>query len=130
LISDSSAILAIAFLEPGAVRLVNALVSAPYRAMAAVNWFETLIVAESRYGAQGADKTLLLLHQLEVEAIPFDVQHIFEAQRAWRRYGKGRHPAALNMSDCAAYAAARIADDSLLFTGEGFSRTDIRRVEW
>jgi len=98
--------------------------------MSAVNWFETLIVAESRYGAEAADKILLLLHQLEVEAIPFDAQHIFEAQRAWRRFGKGHHPAALNMSDCAAYAAARIADDSLLFTGEDFSRTDILPVEW
>jgi ribonuclease VapC len=130
LIIDSSAILAIAFLELDAARLVNALVSAPHRGMSAVNWFETLMVAESRYGAQGADKTLLLLHQLEVEAIPFDAQHIFEAHRAWRRYGKGHHPAGLNMSDCAAYAAARIADDLLLFTGEDFSRTDIQRVEW
>ncbi len=125
MIVDSSAILAIVFLEPEADRLVRCLVAEPERAMSAVNWFETLMVVESRHGAAAADKTLLLLEQLEMEPIPFDWQHILEAQRAWRRYGKGRHPAGLNMADCAAYAAARIAGRPLLFKGDDFSKTDI-----
>ena len=47
------------------------------------------------------------------------------ARRAWRRYGKGRHPAALNCGDCFAYALALIRGEPLLFKGDDFARTDI-----
>jgi ribonuclease VapC len=123
-IVDSSVILAIVFREPEAHRLVDRLVSELDRGMSAVNWFETLMVVESRHGAAAADKTLLMLEQLNMEPIPFDRQHILEAQRAWRRYGKRRHAAGLNMADCAAYAAARIAGERCS------SKTDITPAQW
>jgi len=44
---------------------------------------------------------------------------------AFRRFGRGRHPAALNFGDCLAYASAKTARDSLLFVGDDFSKTDI-----
>jgi len=49
---------------------------------------------------------------------------------AWRRFGKGRHPAALNMADCAAYATAVIAGEPLLFKGNDFAQTDVAHVNW
>ena len=47
------------------------------------------------------------------------------ARHALLRYGKGRHPAALNMGDCAACALAKARDLPLLLKGNDFSRTDL-----
>jgi ribonuclease VapC len=44
----------------------------------------------------------------------------------WQRYGKGRHPAALNIADCCVYALCKATDEALLFKGADFSRTDLR----
>jgi len=48
-----------------------------------------------------------------------------EAIEAFGRYGKGRHPASLNMGDCFAYACASSLQVPLLFKGNGFVHTDI-----
>jgi ribonuclease VapC len=49
------------------------------------------------------------------------------ARRAWRRYGKGRHAAALNYGDCLSYALAVTPGEPLLFKGEDFAKTDVNR---
>jgi ribonuclease VapC len=127
---DSSAVLAIVFQEPEAKRMAAAIASVPVRRMSAVNWLEVLMVTEGRYGAESADDALLILQDLEVEAVPFDREQMLEARSVWRRFGKGRHPAALNLGDCCAYAAAVIGDESLLYKGDDFPKTDIPRAEW
>lgn len=71
-----------------------------------------------------------LIERWAIHPIPFDGEHIFEAQAAWRRFGKGRHPAALNLADCAAYATAVIAGEPLLFKGGDFALTDVAHVNW
>ena len=53
------------------------------------------------------------------------VEHLDAARRAWRRFGKGNHPAALNLGDCFAYALAAVTGEPLLFKGEDFARTDV-----
>ncbi len=88
------------------------------------------MVVEGRHNRQAADKTALTLHEFGIKSIPFDGKHISEAQATWRRFGKGHHPAALNMADCAAYATAVIAGEQLLFKGDDFAKTDVPRVEW
>lgn len=130
MIVDSSAILAIAFQEPEAVRLAAAIASAPEQRISSVNWLETMMVVESRAGALAADDALLILGQLAVETLPFDAAHMHEAHEAWRRYGKGRHPAALNLGDCCAYAASRIEGQPLLFKGNDFGKTDVEKASW
>ncbi len=130
MIVDSSAILAIAFQEPEAVRFVSAIVDAPIRHMSSVNWLETMMVIESRAGLLAADDTLLILAQLEVETLAFDAAHMHEAHEAWRRYGKGRHPASLNLGDCCAYAASKIEGRPLLFKGNDFEKTDVEKAPW
>ena len=57
--------------------------------------------------------------------MPVTAEHLKAARRAWRRYGKGRHPAALNFGDCFAYALAQATGEPLLFKGDDFARTDI-----
>ena len=52
------------------------------------------------------------------------LEQVAAARQAWRRFGKGRHPAALNFGDCFAYALATSTYEPLLFKGEDFARTD------
>jgi len=130
MVIDSSAILAIAFQEPEARRMAEAIAREPRRQMSAVNWLETLIVAESRHGAEASDATQLLLRELDIEVVPLDLEHMHEALRAWQQFGKSRHPAGLNFSDCCAYASAIVAGEALLFKGSGFVQTDVAIAEW
>ena len=127
---DSSSVLAIVFQEPEAERFASAIAAASTRWMSAVNWLETLMVVEGRHGAESADDTLLILQNLAVQIVPFDQEQMIEAHTAWRRFGKGRHPAALNLGDCCAYAAALTRTEPLLYKGQDFSKTDITAAEW
>ena len=71
-----------------------------------------------------SDRGTLHLRTLEVAVIPFDADHAAAAIRAWERFGRWRHPAALNLGDCITYAAARVAGLPIVATGEDFARTD------
>ncbi|HEY3940351.1 MAG TPA: type II toxin-antitoxin system VapC family toxin [Bryobacteraceae bacterium] len=130
MIIDSSAILAIAFQEPEALRFAAAILESDRRQMSALNWLETMMVVEARFGASAADDTLLMLQQLTIGIVAFDASHMQEAHEAWRRYGKGRHPAALNLGDCCAYAASKIEDEPLLYKGADFEKTDVVKAAW
>lgn len=125
MIVDSSAVLAIAFQEPEAERFATAIAEAPERAMSAVNLLEVMMVVESRYGEESADDVLLILEQLGVEILPFDAEQANEARAAWRRFGKGHHPAGLNLGDCAAYAASVVTGRPLLFKGDDFLKAGV-----
>ena len=66
-----------------------------------------------------------LLRRLRVEIVPFDAEHYREALSAFRRYGKGRHPAALNFGDCLSYAVAKVAGMPPAYVGDDFAQTDL-----
>lgn len=93
--------------------------------MSVANVLEASIALERRGGATAADDLDALLGRAEIELVPVTVEHLEEARRAWRRFGKGNHPAALNFGDCFAYALARTTGEPLLFKGGDFSQTDI-----
>lgn len=126
MIVDASALIALIYREPGWERLVAALDRAPYAGVAAPTLAEAMIVLASR----DVPPTVLpaLLAAADIDVVAFGSDHAYEAASAYRRFGKGRHPAALNFGDCLAYAAARVADAPLLFVGEDFARTDVRRA--
>ncbi|TAJ33989.1 MAG: hypothetical protein EPO59_03255 [Bosea sp. (in: a-proteobacteria)] len=63
-----------------------------------------------------------------MDIVPFVEAHANLAFEAYARYGKGRHPARLNMGDCAAYALAKAQGWPLLYKGADFSETDIERA--
>ena len=130
MIVDSSAVLAIALDEPEASRLASAIIEAPTRHISSVNWLETMMVIESRAGSLAADDVLLILAQLAVEALPFDEEQMHQAHEAWRRYGKGRHPAGCTLGDCCAYAASKAEGRPLLFKGNDFEKTDVEKALW
>jgi ribonuclease VapC len=68
------------------------------------------------------------LSEASIAVVPFGESHYGVAVEAWLRFGKGRHPAALNFGDCLSYAVASLADEPLLFMGGDFARTDISRA--
>jgi ribonuclease VapC len=129
-IVDSSALLAVVWNEPEAERLARALQAAPMRRIGVVNWFESMMVAEARSGAASARALLLTLADLDIQPLAFDQDQMLAAYGAWQRFGKGRHPAQLNLGDCCAYAAAVVNGEPLLFKGDDFSRTDVPAAVW
>ena len=61
--------------------------------------------------------------QIELEAVTLEQAQT--ARQAWRRFGKGNHPAGLNFGDCFSYALAAATREPLLFKGRDFELTDI-----
>jgi ribonuclease VapC len=125
LILDSSAVISVLREEEGHKRLHGPLERADTLAIGAPTLFETGMVAIGRLGGSGRALVGQFLEDWAVEVTPFDARHWRVAADAFVRYGKGRHPAALNYGDCMTYATAQIADAPLLFVGEDFSQTDI-----
>ena len=93
--------------------------------MSVATLLEAAMVVESRGGTAAGHELDALLEKAEVELVPLTREHAYTARHAWRRFGKGNHPAALNFGDCFAYALAKTTDEPLLFKGEDFARTDI-----
>lgn len=125
MIIDTSAILAVLLAEPDAARYEDAIAAAWPRRMSAVALLEAAMVVESRGGAAAGHELDLLLEKAAVELVSVTPEHANAARRAWRRFGKGRHPAALNFGDCLTYALADALGEPLLFKGRDFGRTDI-----
>ena len=126
LVVDTSVAIAILSHESDGETLLTRLVAASGRCMSSVNALETRILLEmgKRIDPQRFDE---LLTRWAIEIVPFDEALSDLAFGAYRRFGKGRHPAGLNMGDCAAYALATSRGWPLLFKGEDFSQTDVER---
>jgi ribonuclease VapC len=122
---DSSALIAVVLGEPDAERFLAALESDSV-SLSAVSLTEASIVAESRQGADATRDLELLVAGVVDRVIPVDEAHARVAVAAWRRFGKGRHPAGLNLGDCFSYATASLANSPLLFKGNDFAQTDLR----
>jgi ribonuclease VapC len=125
LILDSSAIVAVIRDEPDRKRLVEAIANAAELGVGTPTLTEASIVLVRRYGPAGRATLARFLEENEVIAIPFGHRHWSIAAAAYIRYGKGRHPAALNYGDCMTYATAQVAAAPLLFSGDDFAQTDI-----
>jgi ribonuclease VapC len=129
MVLDSSAVLAILFDESERREFTRAIERDPRRLMSAGNVLESALVAEARRGEPAGRELDLLLHRADVQVVSVDADQVEFARAAWRRFGKGRHPAGLNFGDCFAYALAASSGEPLLFKGDDFKRTDIAAVE-
>ena len=125
MIVDTSAVLAILFHESDAERYARAITMASPRRMSVATLLETTIVLESRSAAAAGHELDAFLEEAAIELEPVTPAHAQAARRAWRRFGKGNHPAGLNFGDCFAYALAEAAREPLLFKGQDFELTDI-----
>ncbi len=125
MVIDTSALVAILGDEPER-RAFNELIEAAHeRALSAASFVETSLVVESRWGVAAVGDLDLFIARAKIEIVDVDMAQTMLCRRAFTRYGKGRHPAALNFGDCFAYALARSRDEPLLFKGQDFSKTDI-----
>lgn len=129
MVIDTSAIVAIAINEPDAAELEVRIADDPVRLISAAILLEATIVLESRLGDAGGRELDLWLLKIGAEVVSVDAEQADAARRAWRRYGKGRHPAALNYGDCFSYALAMTRGEPLLFKGDDFVKTDVRRAD-
>jgi ribonuclease VapC len=127
MVIDTSAIVAIALNEPDAAELEVRIADDPVRLISAAIVLEATIVLETRLGDAGGREFDLWLLKIGAEIVPVDAEQADAARRAWRRFGKGRHAAALNYGDCFSYALALTRGEPLLFKGEDFAKTDVNR---
>ena len=125
MVVDSSALLAILLGEPERRDLNERIEADPHRLISAANLLEAAIVLESRSGEIGGRELDLFLHRAGFETVSVDDNQVAIARSAFRKYGKGRHPASLNFGDCFAYAASKATGEPLLFKGSDFMHTDI-----
>jgi ribonuclease VapC len=125
MVPDSSVIVAIHLREPGYERLIDAIDGADVVAVGIPTLLETAMVLTSRLGYDARPMIHAFLRRLDAQLVPFDEEHLDAAITAFLRFGRGRHPAALNFGDCMSYAIASFAGMPLLYTGEDFTRTDI-----
>ena len=125
MVVDTSVLVAIMRSEPGwealakLLRTTSSTISAPNR-------LELHMVVSKWLGSSAQIEVDRKLADLGVRVVAFDEVHSTEACRAFDRFGKGRHAAALNFGDCIAYALAKVSNQPLLFVGEDFAKTDIR----
>lgn len=125
MVIDTSALMAILLDEPERRRFNEKIEADPRRLMSAVSFVETALVIETRLGEAGGRELDLFLHRADIEVSPVDLDQAEIARRAFRTYGRGRHPAGLNFGDCFAYALAKTTGEPLLFKGDDFGRTDV-----
>ncbi len=125
MVVDTSALIALLDNEPDADRYETAVAEADSLVISAATALECKIVLEHRYGPVGAVKLDQLLSEQLVEVIAFDREQYAIASAAYRRFGRGRHPAKLNFSDCFSYALAKLRGEPLLFKGDDFAATDV-----
>ncbi len=128
MVIDTSALIAILSAEPEAETFATAIATATIRLLSAASFLETAVVVESRYGSAGGEKLDELIQAAHIQIEPVTAEQVAAARLAYRSFGKGRHPAALNFGDCFAYALAKTTDKPLLFKGTDFNQTDIPSV--
>lgn len=125
MILDTSAILAILFKEAGHEALIDRLLAPGRRGVGTPTLAEAGLVLAGRLESDAEAMLSGFLQKFEVVLVPFGDRHWRTAVEAFHRFGKGRHPAALNFGDCLSYATAKLADRPLLFVGEDFAKSDI-----
>ncbi|WP_375461647.1 type II toxin-antitoxin system VapC family toxin [uncultured Enterovirga sp.] len=128
MIIDASALVAIILDEPDAEFISSKVERARDRMTHAVSVYEAaLAVARGRGQSpfEARRDVELFLKEAEVTVVGLGPEEASAAVDAFFRYGKGRHPAALNMGDCFSYACAKLRGMPLLYKGEDFAKTDL-----
>jgi ribonuclease VapC len=128
MIVDSLAVLAVIGKEPGHERIVRELAASPGTRIGAPTQLETGIVLTARLGPRGKTVLARFLQENAIQTVAFGEGHAAVALDAYSRFGKGRHPAALNFGDCCTYATASIAGEHLLCVESDFRQTDLPLV--
>jgi ribonuclease VapC len=126
MVIDTSAIIAMIFREPEWSEFSRITAANPALAISAMSVHEASIVTAGKkkdpLAVQLVDD---LIRDLEIDVVPIDHESARAARAAYFRFGKGYHPAGLNLADCFPYALAKARNEPLLFKGSDFLKTDI-----
>lgn len=125
MILDSSAIIAILCREPGFEHLLRKIGLARKVLIGAPTLAETQLALTVKLGFDASALAEQFLTEAQATVVPFSREHVSEFFGAFLAYGKGRHPARLNMGDCFTYSTAKVAGLPVLFVGQDFSQTDL-----
>jgi len=128
IVIDSSALVAILRDEPERRPFIDAIVDHGEPRLSAATYVEASMVMELRLGDRGGREIDVLIEDVGMAIVPVDQAQATIAREAFRRFGKGRHRAALNFGDCFVYALAKTLDASVLFKGNDFALTDLKRA--
>ena len=126
IVVDSSALIAILRREPEADLFLKVIAEADGCVLSTISLLETSMVLAGRIGDAASWTELdALIARARMQVVAQDTPMAEIARVAFLRYGKGRHPAALNLGDCASYSLAKTRNLPLLFKGNDFPRTDL-----
>jgi len=128
MVIDSSVFIAALLGEPEEEAFITAITADRTRLASAATMLESSMVILSRKGEPGLAEFRAFAARAAVQVAGFGSEHVDVAIDAFRRFGKGRHPAGLNFGDCFSYALAKTTGEPLLFKGDDFSQTDIKRA--
>ena len=127
MVLDTSAILAILLVEAEELQFLELIGSDASCLISAVSIFEAGMVLGGRIGPEAESIIHELIEAVDATVVSFDADQAALAHAAFRSFGKGRHPARLNLGDCAAYALSKATGEPLLFKGSDFALTDVAR---
>lgn len=125
MVIDTSAIVAILFDEPERNDFIRLIAATDTRLVSAVGRVEAAFVVEVRKREPGRERLDRFFRLSGADIVGVTPEQAEIAVAAFRRFGRGRHPAGLNIGDCFSYALAKTTGERLLFKGEDFGRTDI-----
>jgi len=125
MVVDASALFAILAHEPERASFED-LIDTQDAVCSAVSCAELGIVAAHRFGKDVRPQIDAMLASLGIEVVAVDAEQAVGAVAAHLSFGKGVHGARLNICDCFSYALAKERDESLLFKGDDFAKTDVR----
>ncbi|GJE19321.1 type II toxin-antitoxin system VapC family toxin [Methylobacterium marchantiae] len=129
---DASALIALIAGEAEADTLADVLEDDPDRVCSALSLWETIagLVRSYAFTVEAArEQVRLTCEEANIRLVPIAGREFELAAEAYERFGEGRHPAALNMGDCHAYACAKAQGAALLSKGDDFILTDIVRAK-
>lgn len=129
MVIDTSALVAIFLNEPERNQLLEIIYRPGKRLLSAATLVEAGIVLEARCKQMAAHELDLFLRELDIEVVSVDQAQAEQARIAYRKYGKGRHPAGLNFGDCFTYALAIVSGEPVLAKGDEFRRANLQMCE-
>ena len=129
MIVDTSALIALIQNEPAAEQVAAVLAGASAFFVGAPTLTETLVVLTARQGPVARTVFDRLRSEINLGVVEYTADHAYAAQRAYLRFGRGRHPAGLNFGDCMSYAVAHVAHEPLLAIGNDFAQTELEFAE-
>jgi ribonuclease VapC len=125
---DASAAVAIVAGEPTGGWVAHTLDSTERRFMSSGSFIELSIVLTQKLGPVGPTAADHLVRSLAIQVVDVDSRQAELAGRGFVRFGKGRHPAALNFGDCFVYGLASVLRLPIVCLGDDFPQTDLKTI--